>query len=407
MTKTNKELKKLGASVNGKTPKGDHTWDIIKSIAKDYTGGGGGGADQQERISFAYNLVVNSNGAQFGGEHGGYKWETIEDHPWGGYTVKMFYKREEPVTDMSVIKEYLKFMTGSDFVPEYNATEPHDTFIYLASSDYTNDDRVWKYQYVEQFGLLVFKVENFPFVLKGEIPESFVRISFAYNFVVNSNGSVYQGVKMEDATDPTGGGYTVKILRDSNSDEAIYDRDRIGEYLEHMTGSSYIPEYNADKSTDTFIYLSSNDYSDPDRVWKYQLTYNSNANRYYLYAFKVNNFPFALKSEIPEPGVVSFEATGNYDPNTEEVTFEFSDNDYIKNANSLLVSALALGDNSKQILQYWSKVSNLQGESYCSFDISTEYFSTYTVIPSVGFAKFIISGITNYVGSTIRITCFK
>ena len=125
-------------------------------------------AGDQERITFAYNLVVNSNGAQFQGD---YQWQNIEDPTGGGYTVKQFQARGGSlVTDLSIIKSYLKFMTGSDFVPEYNANEPHDTFVYLSAPNYSDDERVWKYQYAQGVGLLVFKVTQFPFALKSEIP---------------------------------------------------------------------------------------------------------------------------------------------------------------------------------------------------------------------------------------------
>ena len=117
-----------------------------------------------KNLSFAYNLVVNTNGQQFTG----YKWVEVDSPVGGDYTVKQFCysPSDDRVDDMSTIKAYLKFMTGTDFVPVYNAAEPNDMFVYLSSSE-----EVWKYQYDPSYGLVVFKVNNFPFALKSDIPE--------------------------------------------------------------------------------------------------------------------------------------------------------------------------------------------------------------------------------------------
>lgn len=147
------------------------------------TGNGGSGdvdvpRKQVERISFAYNLVINSNGAQFGGTNSGYQWNDLNE--WGvypGYDVKGLCYRDEIVQDEEVFKQYMKFMTGSEYLPEYNRDEPHDTYIYLQSGSYDVNSKVWKLQYShvefqgQQFNvLLAFKVTQFPFALKEEIP---------------------------------------------------------------------------------------------------------------------------------------------------------------------------------------------------------------------------------------------
>lgn len=142
-----------------RTPNGDNVVVKRSSVAGD-----------QERITFAYNLVVNSNGVQYGGVNSGYDWVVLDDHPWVGYTVKQFCLRGAGITDLSVIKNYLEFMTGSDYVPEYEQDKPHDSFIYLSAPNYTDEERVWKYQFVQGYGLLAFLVTQFPFALKSEIP---------------------------------------------------------------------------------------------------------------------------------------------------------------------------------------------------------------------------------------------
>ena len=283
-------------------------------------------------ITIAYNLVVNINGTQF---PGGYGFNTISDPTGLGYRVKQLQDPYgNPVTDIDVIRNYLKHMTGSNYVPEYNSTDPNDVFIYVTNPNYVDAERAWKYQYNSMTGLLVFGVDNFPFASKEYVQEYVaqhsggampMRISFAYNFVVNSNGDIISGLKMDDATDPTGGGYTVKILRNSVNDEPIRDFDTIKDYMKRMTGVDFVPEYNQTYPQDTFIYLSSPNYTDENRVWKYQYTYNSTAGEYFLYAFKVNNFPFALKSEIPEQRVLNFEGEGIYDSSTGDIIYEIND----------------------------------------------------------------------------------
>lgn len=129
-------------------------------------------------LAFAYNLVVNSKGAQFGGNNSGYQWNDLNE--WGiypGYDVKGLCYRDEIVQDEDVFRQYMTFMTGSDYLPEYSVNEPRDTYIYLSSSSYDVNSKVWKLQHtqVEFQGqnfnvLLAFKVSNFPFALKEEIP---------------------------------------------------------------------------------------------------------------------------------------------------------------------------------------------------------------------------------------------
>ena len=117
-----------------------------------------------KNLSFAYNLVVNTNGQQFEG----YQWTSIESPVGGDYTVKQFRyaNSSDPVYNVETIREYMLYMTGTDYVPSYSGTEPNDMFIYLSSSE-----EVWKYQYDPSYGLVVFKVNNFPFALKSQVRE--------------------------------------------------------------------------------------------------------------------------------------------------------------------------------------------------------------------------------------------
>lgn len=120
-------------------------------------------------LSFGYNLVVNSNGQQFEG----YKWVDIESPVSGGYTVKQLQTSgSEVVYDLPTIRNYMKLMTGTDYVPVYSASEPNDMFIYLSAPQYNDNERVWKYQYDASYGLVVFRVDNFPFALKSDIPSA-------------------------------------------------------------------------------------------------------------------------------------------------------------------------------------------------------------------------------------------
>lgn len=119
-------------------------------------------------LSFGFNLVVNSNGQQFEG----YKWVDIESPVGGGYTVKQLQTSgSEVVYDLPTIRNYMKFMTGTDYVPVYSANEPNDMFIYLSAQQYNDNERVWKYQYDASYGLVVFRVDNFPFALKNQVSE--------------------------------------------------------------------------------------------------------------------------------------------------------------------------------------------------------------------------------------------
>ena len=121
-------------------------------------------------LTLCYNLVVNGNGVQFssGGSYS-YKFVEVpkEISPYPQYDISLFafgggttIQTTTPVTDLSIIKEYLSFMNGSDYVPVYNATKPNECFLWK-----TQDDSCWKLQYAENVPnvgnvLLAFKVDE-------------------------------------------------------------------------------------------------------------------------------------------------------------------------------------------------------------------------------------------------------
>jgi len=156
------------------------------AIKSNGSGGGSMSFSQTERISFAYNLVINSNGSQFGGTQSSYNWVDKQNLPYPfnqsyeGYDFKVFAGYGGTfIQDTDIFKSYMKFMTGSDYLPTYNANEPHDTYIYVSSNSYDSNSRVWKLQHTQiNVGgtdynlLLAFKVSQFPFALKEDIPES-------------------------------------------------------------------------------------------------------------------------------------------------------------------------------------------------------------------------------------------
>lgn len=106
--------------------------------------------------SVAYNLVVNSNGYQYSG----YKFADVTISGLS-YTIKQFQvsTTSAVVTDTSIIKDYLKVMTGRDRIPEYDEDCPTNEFIVCSSNN-----TIWKLQYDSTNGLLAFKVENMPSV---------------------------------------------------------------------------------------------------------------------------------------------------------------------------------------------------------------------------------------------------
>ena len=236
-------------------PQGDASTDIYPNVPV--------------TLAFAYNLVVNSKGAQFGGANSGYQWNDLSE--WGvypDYDVKGLCYRDEIVQDKDVFKQYMTFMTGSDYLPEYNANEPRDTYIYLSSGSYDVNSKVWKLQHtqVEFQGqnfnvLLAFKVKQFPFALKEEIPTvspyPYVesnggtvdtdnnRVVFELDTNLLENGiSVTAQILLKDNNDNEGTMF-VNFMRVDNSFEPIFE-NKTG-IAEHVS-----PNYEYDYSSQKF-----------------------------------------------------------------------------------------------------------------------------------------------------------
>ena len=112
-------------------------------------------------LNMSANLVTTQYGAQFGGKNSSYNWKLLEDHPWTGYTVKIFCYGQQNVTSLETIRDYMKFITGSDYIPRYESNGANDVYICLLAQNISDEDRFWKYQYVEGYGLLAFRVDNF------------------------------------------------------------------------------------------------------------------------------------------------------------------------------------------------------------------------------------------------------
>lgn len=116
---------------------------------------GNSGNGGTNNYSIAYNLVVNSNGYQYNG----YKFANVTISGLN-YTTKQFQvsTTSVKVTDTSIIKAYLKVMTGRDRLPEYDEDCPINDFIIC-----TSNNTMWKMQYDSTNGLLAIRVDNSPF----------------------------------------------------------------------------------------------------------------------------------------------------------------------------------------------------------------------------------------------------
>jgi len=170
-------------------------------------------------LCFAQNFVVTQYGAQFGGQNSSYNFPVVEGHPYTGYTVRQLRYGDNPVSSIEIIRQYLKFMTGSDYIPVYRNSEVNDVFIYLGGPNYTAQERVWKFQYVDGYGLLAFKVENFPFALREELPSS---ASLPKTIVVEGVGDaeysrIYFNISGEDLSGVTAVSFRAQV-EENNKD---------------------------------------------------------------------------------------------------------------------------------------------------------------------------------------------
>lgn len=119
-----------------------------------------------------------------------------------------------------------------------------------------------------------------------QIPE---KLTLAYNLVTNQYQQTMPGIKFGEEQNYNG--YIRRQLQNNSDSQAITDEATIKDYLYFMTGVSAIPTYDTSTNKTCFLFLTSN-----ETCWKLQ--YESSG----LWAYKVNNFPFATKSYVDEYG---------------------------------------------------------------------------------------------------------
>lgn len=83
----------------------------------------------------------------------------------GNYVYYQIYKNDSIVTNKNTAKEYMHYMTGSYFVPEYHYDFPKQTLFVFA------DRSIWKPQFNETDGLRLYRVST-PLALKSEVDTS-------------------------------------------------------------------------------------------------------------------------------------------------------------------------------------------------------------------------------------------
>lgn len=135
-------------------------------------------------LTFAKSLITNSNDQQFTFDGStGYGFGRLHDYyNWQfRYFLAPGMDEDYPVDDVETIRAYLKWMTGSDYLPSYNADQPNDCYIYV-ENDSTNN-HIYKFQYDENSGTLmafVVRSDAFPFVIKNDIivPKSPYTLSY-------------------------------------------------------------------------------------------------------------------------------------------------------------------------------------------------------------------------------------
>lgn len=130
-----------------------------------------------EKVTLAYNLVVN----QYGNQKEGVKFGEEEIYEVGDSNNTIYIRRQfqynteesDPILDEEIIKGYLYFMTGVDALPTYDADTNKTCFLFLTSTNIC-----WKLQY-ENTGLWAYRVDNFPFPTKADIEAVQSDVDFA------------------------------------------------------------------------------------------------------------------------------------------------------------------------------------------------------------------------------------
>lgn len=79
------------------------------------------------------------------------------------YDTYSILKNNDSLTEEQA-RDYMEYMTGYRFLPVYNFEKPRNSFLMFA------DGTLWKPQYSEQSGLILFKVTN-PFVTQAQLNE--------------------------------------------------------------------------------------------------------------------------------------------------------------------------------------------------------------------------------------------
>ena len=88
-------------------------------------------------------------------------------------------------------------MTGSDYLPSYNANQPNDCYIY--AEDDSTGNHIYKLQYDENSGTLmafVVRSDAFPFVLKEDLNSKISDLSYKitkYNTAKTISGQDIEG----------------------------------------------------------------------------------------------------------------------------------------------------------------------------------------------------------------------
>lgn len=107
-------------------------------------------SDKNTSIEFCYNLVVNVNNMQFPDVK-------FVEFTYGNYSGKRLVTNDSNATiidDPIVLRAYMKFMTGNDYIPVYKANEPLN--VYLV----TFDGIIYKMQYTTDLGLCAFYMKK-------------------------------------------------------------------------------------------------------------------------------------------------------------------------------------------------------------------------------------------------------
>ena len=174
-------------------------------------------------------------------------------------------------------------------------------------------------------------------------PRGVKNLTIAFNLVVNSNGSQFPDCRWSDVNELVVGNktYYYRVLMQNNNVDPITDMSTIKAYMKMMTGSDYVPVYSANEPNDEFVFLSDPSIADENRAWKYQYDTNYGV----LQAFRVDNFPFALKSQVKEFPKTLDTMAGITDAEYHRIYFEIYD-EHFSDVKSMSIR-IVLEENDK------------------------------------------------------------